>query len=196
MVSRREKNKFDKYNRLISSAYELFLSQGVFKTTIDDIVKNADVAKGTFYLYFQNKDEITKEVAFVKASEIIKAATAFAEKEINRDIPDRETYKKAMLSMSGYIISFFEKNSEILEILYKNLSSGLFERLEKSSDISSSINGFIVASGKDKEQMEKRIYITIEMIGSVCYNAIIMQNPFSMEEIKTELLNIISDIID
>lgn len=196
MVSRREKNKFDKYNRLISSAYELFLSQGVFKTTIDDIVKNADVAKGTFYLYFQNKDEITKEVAFVKASEIIKAATAFAEKEINRDILDRETYKKAILSMSGYIISFFEKNSEILEILYKNLSSGLFERLEKNSDISSSINGFIVASGKDKEQMEKRIYIAIEMIGSVCYNAIIMQNPFSMEEIKTELLNIISDIID
>ena len=43
---------------LFQSAYDLFLNQGIEKTSISDIAKKAGVAKGTFYLYFADKYEI------------------------------------------------------------------------------------------------------------------------------------------
>jgi len=36
----------------------LFLEKGIAAASIDDIVRAANVAKGTFYLYFQSKDDL------------------------------------------------------------------------------------------------------------------------------------------
>jgi AcrR family transcriptional regulator len=53
-VSRRE--------QIIRSASLLFESKGFDGTTIDDIVQAAGIAKGTFYIYFPNKDELLTQV--------------------------------------------------------------------------------------------------------------------------------------
>jgi len=39
-------------------ALNLFVKQGVSATTVDQITTGAEVAKGTFYLYFASKDEL------------------------------------------------------------------------------------------------------------------------------------------
>ncbi|HEY0687016.1 MAG TPA: TetR/AcrR family transcriptional regulator [Steroidobacter sp.] len=43
---------------LLDAAQQLFLEKGIGGTSIDDIVSAADVAKGTFYLYFASKEAI------------------------------------------------------------------------------------------------------------------------------------------
>ncbi|ROL76219.1 TetR family transcriptional regulator [Pseudomonas protegens] len=43
---------------LMAAAESLFLSQGVEATTISEIVERAEVAKGTFYHYFQSKNDM------------------------------------------------------------------------------------------------------------------------------------------
>ena len=48
-----DENKHQKMDALFQSAYDLFLNQGIEKTSISDIAKKAGVAKGTFYLYLQ-----------------------------------------------------------------------------------------------------------------------------------------------
>ncbi|MGH7002072.1 MAG: TetR/AcrR family transcriptional regulator, partial [Stellaceae bacterium] len=40
------------------AAERLFLQQGVGTTTVEQITSSADVAKGTFYLYFSSKDDV------------------------------------------------------------------------------------------------------------------------------------------
>ena len=50
--------------KLVSAAMELFAKKGFDKTTVDEIVARAGVAKGTFYLYFKSKDDLIKELAF------------------------------------------------------------------------------------------------------------------------------------
>ena len=42
----------EKKQKLLSSAYKLFTTKGIKNTSIQDIVDSAEVAKGTFYLYF------------------------------------------------------------------------------------------------------------------------------------------------
>ena len=53
-----EQKKAAKRKRLLDAAYTLFQEKGAANTTINDIAKEAQVAKGTFYLYFRDKTEI------------------------------------------------------------------------------------------------------------------------------------------
>ena len=66
--------KKKKESELYSAAYELFTTKGINKTVIDDIVKKAGVAKGTFYLYFKDKYDIFHKLILNKSNEIIKKA--------------------------------------------------------------------------------------------------------------------------
>ena len=52
------KEKNDKEERLLNVGFKLFTEKGFKDTSIQDIVDNADVAKGTFYLYFKDKYEL------------------------------------------------------------------------------------------------------------------------------------------
>jgi TetR/AcrR family transcriptional regulator, cholesterol catabolism regulator len=57
-VGRRERHKQATWNRLYESSVELFTLQGYDETTVDDIAERADVARGTFFNYFERKDDV------------------------------------------------------------------------------------------------------------------------------------------
>ncbi len=50
--------KVRKKLKILEGATDLFIQHGYRKTSVDDIAQRAAVAKGTVYLYFQNKAEI------------------------------------------------------------------------------------------------------------------------------------------
>jgi len=50
-----EQKKEQKKEGLLEAAYQLFLEKGVNKTSVDEIVKKANVAKGTFICIFTIK---------------------------------------------------------------------------------------------------------------------------------------------
>ncbi len=50
--------KSDKYDRILSAAVKIFAQKGFFHARISEIAKEAKVADGTIYLYFENKDDI------------------------------------------------------------------------------------------------------------------------------------------
>ena len=52
----------ERRQQLLDAARVLFAERGYHETTVDDITRSADVAKGTFYLYFSEKREIYHEV--------------------------------------------------------------------------------------------------------------------------------------
>jgi TetR/AcrR family fatty acid metabolism transcriptional regulator len=48
----------EKYHRIIAAATKVFARKGFFLAKVSDIAKEAQVADGTIYLYFENKDDI------------------------------------------------------------------------------------------------------------------------------------------
>jgi TetR/AcrR family fatty acid metabolism transcriptional regulator len=48
----------DKYHRIIHAATKVFAKKGFFHAKVSDIAREAQVADGTIYLYFENKDDI------------------------------------------------------------------------------------------------------------------------------------------
>lgn len=43
---------------LLQIAYRLFLSKGYEETSIDEIIEEAQIAKGTFYYHFKSKEAL------------------------------------------------------------------------------------------------------------------------------------------
>ena len=52
----------DKYQRILEAAAAVFAEKGFFTSRVADIADRADVADGTVYLYFKNKEEILMTV--------------------------------------------------------------------------------------------------------------------------------------
>jgi len=61
---------------LVSAAAALFAQRGVASTAVSDIVKAAGVAQGTFYLYFDSKDDAVLAVVDRIAAAIVKDTAA------------------------------------------------------------------------------------------------------------------------
>ncbi|MDD7020143.1 MAG: helix-turn-helix domain containing protein, partial [Hornefia butyriciproducens] len=75
-MGRVEEKKQQKKKALMNSAYDLFTTVGFHKTTIMAIALRAGVAKGTFYLWFKDKEDIRNALIIEKSSELLTAALA------------------------------------------------------------------------------------------------------------------------
>jgi TetR/AcrR family fatty acid metabolism transcriptional regulator len=99
-------------NRIFTKATDLFNEMGFDHVTIRDICKGADIAIGTFYLYFKSKGDILYEV-YQKADEI------FAEKEISERGDLLTTAKILELIRTQFsMVSVFHIQSEGIKHLY------------------------------------------------------------------------------
>ncbi|MDF1509142.1 TetR/AcrR family transcriptional regulator [Robertmurraya sp. DFI.2.37] len=52
----------ERRNEILDAAEMLFTMKGYSKTTVNDILKEVGIAKGTFYHYFQSKEEVMDAV--------------------------------------------------------------------------------------------------------------------------------------
>ena len=58
-VRRREMKKGEKRKQeLIRIAYRLLVSKGYEQTSVDEIIEEAGIAKGTYYYHFESKEQI------------------------------------------------------------------------------------------------------------------------------------------
>ena len=74
--ARRNERKSDRTRRrVLSAAKQLFDRRGYRDTTVDDIARRAQVAHGTFYLYFKGKSEILRELSTAALAEFDSIAT-------------------------------------------------------------------------------------------------------------------------
>lgn len=65
-MGKQKKDALVQFNRnnILETSKQLFLKNGVDKTTMDDIAKQADCSKSTIYVYFKSKDEIFNTIVF------------------------------------------------------------------------------------------------------------------------------------
>jgi len=57
-LSRRERRKIATREALVTAAQEVIAVKGVYLAVIEEITERADVAKGSFYQYFRDRDDL------------------------------------------------------------------------------------------------------------------------------------------
>ena len=113
--------------KLVSAAMELFAKKGFDKTTVDEIVARAGVAKGTFYLYFKSKDDLIKELAFEVMP--IMAMPSLNDPYITVSFPTLESY---LLQLGKEFLDFYSESYRA-EIFFHMLS--VRERMKSIDEI-------------------------------------------------------------
>lgn len=74
-LSRVERRKEKTRTALLAVALELFHEKGIYWTKIEDITERADIGKGTFYQYFETKEELL-EILLRQGLDALLARTA------------------------------------------------------------------------------------------------------------------------
>ena len=159
-------NKKLKMNTLLQTAFDLFTGKGFAKTTVSDIVNQAGLAKGTFYLYFKDKYDLRDKLIAYKACQI--------------------------LFLTDYIIDRFQKQQSLLKFLSKNLSWGVFQDAVGTGSVVSRqfydhYRNSLVKYNVNCENPDLLLFTLIELISSTSYNCILHEKPVSMEEYKPYL---------
>lgn len=61
-VERKQREKEQRRAEIISAAERVFFAKGFVDSSVDDIAREAELSKGTLYLYFANKDDLAAAV--------------------------------------------------------------------------------------------------------------------------------------
>jgi TetR/AcrR family fatty acid metabolism transcriptional regulator len=108
---------------LVSAAATAFARRGVAGTAVSDIVKAAGVAQGTFYLYFESKDDIVLAVVERMADAIIDRAAA--QVEAGSSAVDKLLILRDALSEVGRE----PEATELIELMHRPENRVLHDRL-------------------------------------------------------------------
>jgi AcrR family transcriptional regulator len=63
ITERKERERLQRREEIITAAEKVFFSRGFEHSTMDDIAAQAELSKGTLYLYFRNKEDLHLAVA-------------------------------------------------------------------------------------------------------------------------------------
>ena len=112
---RREQNKAENRTALLKAARAVFAEMGYGAASVRDIVRRTDLASGTFYNYFKDKDEIFEAVVGELTGEILKRHQNGRAKATTAD----EFFR---LSFAVYF-EFVVEDAELLALARKNFTA-------------------------------------------------------------------------
>lgn len=122
VTGRRERKKTEVRDKIINSALKVFLEKGFNETTIADIMEDADLGTGTFYNYFQSKEDLVTYCV----GEIVSDAKVEIEKIKDKTLRPSEKISQILLAVG----EVFEKNRFLM---------GLFIQLRRTSQSSAKL---------------------------------------------------------
>lgn len=189
----------EKENRLLENAFKLFTQKGVKDTSIQEIVDNANVAKGTFYIYFKDKYEIRDILISKKSKKLFNNALKDLRKTEIKDLSSQVVF------IVDHVINALIKNPLLLKFISKNLSLGIYnqtvQKIYKTN--SDEENGVLKLFLKGIEENniklknpEVTLYMIIELVSSTCFNSILYCNPLPINEFKPFLYEAIKKLIN
>ncbi len=107
---------------LIEAALAAFSSRGVAATSVDDIVRAAGVAKGTFYLYFETKDDVVGAVAQ-------RIAESVADRiEVLAMARDRSPVER-MVAFGSAVREIEPHEADLIEVFHRPENRSIHDRL-------------------------------------------------------------------
>lgn len=189
-----DENKRKKKEALFNTAYELFTTKGITSTTISDIVEKAEVAKGTFYLYFTNKYDIKNKLVVHKTQELFDAAGAALEKEQIHGLEDQ------MIFLIDHLINSLKDDKALLNFISKNLVMGalrsaLLTGENSDREIYNHFLELVAADDYEYKDVDVMLFTIVELAGSAGYNSMMYEEPIPIDDYKPFLYRTVRLII-
>lgn len=176
-----------KKQRINDAAMELFMERGVDQTSVNAIVKRANVAKGTFYIYYKDKEELIRQAILMKSITLIDMKL-----KQSRTI-SYHTHTSWTREFIKAMIHYYEEHPNLLRMINCNpqfrlsrctlLNDELFQSVELLDEFLLHLQG----KGDTRNALNK-FFLMLAIIGSGCYQSIILKQPDTIDEIRDLLI--------
>ncbi len=169
------------------------MSQGISKTSISDIVDQAGVAKGTFYLYFKDKYDIHNKLICHKSAQLLKNALS---RLMTANISD---FEDSIVFIADSILNQLSENPNLLKFISKNLSWGSLRSAvtqpEDDDDALTDIYDRLKIQAQGYNEPEIMFFMITNVISSSCYSAVLYSEPADISVLKPHILGCVRDIM-
>lgn len=98
-----------KREKIIETAWKLFNEKGFGETTINDIIREADISKGTFYYHFRSKDDLLGTLAEILDREY---------ERLERKEPDGMSCFDKLIWLNYEVHSFMDRTMDYRLLAY------------------------------------------------------------------------------
>jgi len=188
-------NKLHKKNALLHHAFLLFMNKGVSNTSISDITEHAGVAKGTFYSYFTDKEDLIQKLLAQKGEQLFDNAVQKLKEQPDMPVDD------TIVFIVNDIINQLISDAKLHRFMNKNLMFGLYKKAFLSEEIRNDvpyIDTFLEIIQKDGDEWNDpllMLYTIFEFVGSTCYTIILDDAPTDYEHFKPYLFSCLKGIV-
>ncbi|HBV95562.1 MAG: TetR family transcriptional regulator [Peptococcaceae bacterium BICA1-7] len=174
MNSRRERKKIQVKKNISDIALKLFLTKGFTDTTVAEIMEEADLGTGTFYNYFQSKEDVLKYCLAEKINEARHILEAI-----------QQSHRGPSQKLSEILLAAgknFEDNRQLINLYMQFHRQNHARRQSPHGPIFKEILVGVVVEGQEKGEFRKDIptAIIIEMFMGLLQSTITssLETPF------------------
>ena len=199
-MGKAEENKRLKRNNLLSKSYDLFTTKGISDTSISDIVNSAGVAKGTFYFYFKDKQDIIDHLIARKSEAILINAVNHLESK-KKNNPDLSTVAQ-IIEVADSVVTDLSKDPRLVKFLNRNLNLGFYHKAITDETLITSVNvreeyeKILHSNGAVWKDELIMLYTLIEFISSTTHTIILEGKPCDLDTYKPYMFDCIRNICE
>lgn len=189
-------DEINKKEKIMQAALKIFEKKGAEKTSVRDIMTEANLGLGTFYLYYSDKNDLKEKMVLNLATNIILNAekTCIQEDPIERYI-----------SFVNFIIDYLISHPFELDLLSKNITWSLYTKIENDYGLSEAdstlkfilnkYDNLFLTSHTESEKLYI-LSLTLEIMMSTCKSAVLEDSILTIDEMKPVLFAIIRKIFN
>jgi len=108
IAERKEREKEQRRNEIIDAAEKVFFKKGIENSTMDEVAEEAELSKGTLYLYFKSKEDLQFAIS-IRGSDILADMLG---KCISPEKPGHEN----LLEMAASFIEFSKRHNNYFQL--------------------------------------------------------------------------------
>ena len=98
------------------------MNNGIADTSISDITTHAGVGKGTFYLFFKDKDDLIQKLIAQKGEQLFMHSLDELKKQDEMSVED------TIIFIADDLIEQLKNDSKLLKFINKSLTHGFYKR--------------------------------------------------------------------
>lgn len=148
--------KFEKYNLILEAAIKVFAKNGFYQSTVAQIAREAGVADGTIYLYFENKEDILYQFFANKTRQIFDQFQKVVEEGATAESKLRNLTKTHLGEFQGNIDMAIVFQAETRQVRQSDaIRTHVLDIARKYREVI----GMIIEGGQSEGSMRKDLYL-------------------------------------
>lgn len=126
VAERKAREKIQRRNAIIDAAEKIFFKDGIENASMDQVAQQAELSKGTLYLYFKSKDELYRAIilrGFIILKRKLKEAALAEDTGFQNVKAISKAYIKFSRAHLGYFNAILHYQNDIFDSKNRELSS-------------------------------------------------------------------------